>query len=92
MKKIIIIGIIIAIAIFFWSPWIGEDGGEKVIRFTQEMPQVQAEINILSSKYSCSTMIDDPNCCDGLSSSWAPFGRKVTYCKYGNWYMPFWGN
>lgn len=88
MKKIIVIGVLI-IAAFFWSPWMGGDGGENVIRMVQQELGVKAEMEELVSKYSYK--IETGEGCDGLSSEWAPFGRRVKYCEYGSWYISFWG-
>lgn len=79
MKKIIILIIFIIFAILFWSPWMGEDGGENIIRKIQYDEKINAELKGLSLER-----------CEGLSSKWAPFGRMVKYCEYGSWYIPFW--
>ncbi len=89
MKKIIIVLVIAITAILFLSPWMGEDGGEDVIRKTQQEADVKAELEMLSSKYGYN--VETGEGCDGLSSKWSPFGRTVQYCEYGSWYVTFWG-
>ncbi len=89
MKKAIIILVVAIIGTLFWSPWMGEDGGENVIRKIQQQEHVKSEVEELSSKYSYNSQTGKG--CDGLSSSWAPFGRKIEYCQYGSWYVTFWG-
>lgn len=81
MKKIIIIAILPIIAILFWSPWMGEDGGEDIIKKVQQEDNVKSELEALVKKGGC----------DGLSSVWSPFGRTIKYCEYGSWYVTFWG-
>ena len=89
MKKVIIVAVVAITAILFWSPWMGEDGGEDTIRKIQLQEDVKAELEELGEKYAYST--ENPEGCDGLSSKWAPFGRIVQYCEYGSWYVTFWG-
>lgn len=89
MKKIIIILVVAITAILFWSPWMGEDGGENIIRDVSQQEDLRAELDQLTSKYSYNPETKEG--CDGLSSTWAPFGRKVEYCQYGSWYVTFWG-
>ncbi len=89
MKKIILALLVVITSILLWSPWMGEDGGEDIIRKIQQEPDVQAEIEELKDKYSYNSETGEG--CDGLSSKWAPFGRAVRYCEYGSWYVTFWG-
>jgi len=89
MKKVIIFLIVAITAILFWSPWMGEDGGENVIRKVQQEDDVEVELEDLTNKYSYNPETREG--CDGLSSKWAPFGRTVQYCEYGSWYVTFWG-
>ncbi len=89
MKKIIIITIIAITAILFWSPWMGEDGGENIIQKVQQQEDVKTELEDLGAKYEYN--VETAKGCDGLSSKWAPFGRTVQYCEYGSWYVTFWG-
>ncbi len=84
--------VLVVAGLLFWAPWMGEDGGEETIRATTQSPEVRAELDTLTAKYSCSATDISGDCCDGMSSSWAPFGRQVKYCEYGTWYVPFWGN
>lgn len=67
----------------------GEDGGEKIIRKVAEEEEIKNQLNYLTSKNSHNPPIAED--CDGLSSRWAPFGRKVEFCEYRNWYVAFWG-
>lgn len=88
VKKIISSIIVIVLAVLFWSPWMGLEGGEDIIRKVQEDENFQAELDELSEHaYDVST----GEGCDGLSSKWAPFGRQVEYCEFGSWYVSFWG-
>jgi len=93
MKKItialFIVPVIVIADILFWAPWMGQDGGEDVIRKVQQQEDVKAELDQLSAQYSYHA--DTGKGCDGLSSQWAPFGRTVRYCEYGSWYITFWG-
>ncbi|MBP7670953.1 hypothetical protein KA119_01510 [Candidatus Gracilibacteria bacterium] len=89
MKKTIIILIVIITAILFWSPWMGEDGGENIIRQVSSQQDVRTELDELTSKYSYNPETGEG--CDGLASKWAPFGRTIQYCEYGSWYVTFWG-
>lgn len=91
MKKALLIVPLVLLGLLFWSPWMGEEGGEDVIRETIQIPEVRAELDTLMASYSCQDGLTS-ECCDGPSSSWAPFGRNVEYCGYGQWYVPFWGN
>lgn len=88
MKTTIII-LVAIIGLLFWSPWLGEDGGENVIRKLQTQPEVQAELDELAKQYAYN--VETGEGCDGLTSKWAPFGRTVEYCEYGSWYVTFWG-
>ncbi len=88
MKKKMIIGTIVGItALLFWAPWTGD--GDVLSRKILEKESVQKELNTLTAEHSCSEG-DLTNCCDGLSTKWAPFGKMVKYCEYGSWYAPFW--
>lgn len=90
MKKGLVIALIAITALLLWSPWLAEDGGENIIREISQREDVQMEMDRLTDDYGCNA--DGKECCDGLSSSWAPFGRNVNYCHYATWYVPFWGN
>lgn len=86
MKKIII-GLSILIGAFlFWAPWMANDGGEEVIRKLQTKPEVQSLGRELASKYS----LANGYACDGIWSTWAPFGRMVRVCG-ASWYITFFG-
>ena len=84
MKKIIVILSILLLGFLFWSPWMGDDGGENVIRKLQTAPELQQKIMQLAEKNGGRLS------CEGISSTWAPFGRKVNACG-GGWYVTFWG-
>lgn len=84
MKKIIILVIAIT-SLFFWSPWMDED----IIREISQEEDVKTELDQLTNKYSYN--LDTKIGCDGLSSRWAPFGRKIKYCDHRSWYVTFWG-
>jgi len=84
MKKIIIL-LITIISLFFWSPWMDED----IVREISQKEDVKTELELLTNKYSYNP--DTKEGCDGLSSKWAPFGRKILYCDHRSWYVTFWG-
>lgn len=90
MEKFIIIALIAFTAILFWSPWMGEEGSEDIIRSMSQEQAVRAEIIRLSDQYG-SWSETNPEGCDGFKSSWIPFGRKIQYCGHGDWYITFWG-
>ena len=94
MKKLpfILIPLLLILGLLFWAPWMAEDGGEDTIRVIIQMPKVQTELETLTAQYGCTETNMNTDCCDGMSSSWAPFGRNVNYCDHGSWYAPFWGN
>ncbi len=77
MKKIVTITSLFILGLLFWAPWMGEDGGEKIIQDVSLRPEVRAELENIKG-------------CEGLSSSWAPFGRRVEYCEGKSWYVGFW--
>lgn len=84
MKKLVLAFLILALALLCWSPWM-DDSIEKVT----ENSEVQAELEELTSQYSYDPETGEG--CDGLSSDWMPFGRKVEYCDHASWYLTFWG-
>ncbi|EKD94065.1 MAG: hypothetical protein ACD_28C00001G0015 [uncultured bacterium] len=88
MKKILPIVGVLVLALLFWAPWMGD--GDMVARELVAQDSFQAELKPLINQYACVPDAPDAECCDGLSNHWAPFGRKVTYCEYGRWYLPFW--
>lgn len=90
MKKVLLIVLITITAVLFWSPWMGEDGGKDIITKLSQESDIQTEIRQLTNQHSYNAETN-PNGCDGLTSNWAPFGRKVNYCQYGSWYITFWG-
>ena len=66
----------------------GEDEGEDVIRKVQLAPENQEKVEYLRNTYPIGSK--NAEGCDGWHSEWVPFGRKVTYCEYASWYIPFW--
>lgn len=81
-KKIFLAIFAIIIFILAWAPWMADDGGERVIQ------KVAME---KSSEMNGQVYDKDGNLlCDGLYSTWAPFGRWVSNCESG-WYVTFWG-
>lgn len=87
MKKIIITFSIFFVGLLFWAPWMSDDGGEDVVLHLRHNDlSVQATISQLAEKYNLSTGYD----CDGIWTTWAPFGRMVRLCG-GGWYVTFWG-
>ena len=96
MKKWFLLAIVAVFLLLFWSPWLQHENGENVVKdFQRNMSAEQrAEIDVATSIHACSISMT-PDCCDGLVSSWAPFGRTIGYCDYVTWYVssiPFVGD
>ena len=90
MKKIIIVLIVAITTLLFWSPWMGDDASDRLIREVPKKEEFTAELNELIEEYSYDSETKEG--CDGLSLKWAPFGRTIMYCEYGNWYVTFLGD
>jgi hypothetical protein len=79
--KIKLYFLILIFVILLWSPWMGEDGGENVVRKLQSFDTYKRAVELMK----------EDGFCDGVHTVWAPFGRKVKYCDRAEWYVTFWG-
>lgn len=81
-QNLLYLALALIVVIFAWSPWMGDDGGEEAIR---KVAAERPEIGNYTAFDENGTLL-----CDGLYSTWAPFGRWVENCESG-WYITFWG-